>query len=119
MCNDCCSLTDRADDPQTSIECGNAVGQTRQTRSRTKCCAADAIVGNLYRQLTVSHLSRHPRLGCVRVLGDVGQGLGSHEIGSTLDCRWEPIRCRANGNRQLRTGGQLVQCIGEAVGRED
>ena len=70
--------------------------------------AADAVVAHLDHDGVLGHSHRHGGGGRLRVLGDVGERLGDHEVGGGLDRRGEPtVRGRGpprRGRSRARRG---------------
>ena len=80
----------RAADPQPAAQRLDAVGEPAQPGAEPRVSATDAVVGDrdVENRAVALDVAAHTR--GVRVLGDVGERFGAHEVGGRLDAGRKP-----------------------------
>src|SRR6266542_1961512 len=90
-----------------AVHGSDAIAESSKARSPRGVCAADAVVGDLHRELPIGGADPNRDRRSLRILRCVGQGLGDHEVGRGLDGGGEPVRHGALD--RCRDGGSLCQ----------
>ena len=105
----------RAADPQPAPQRLDAVGEPAQPGAEPRVSAADAVVGDrdVKNRAVALHVAAHTRR--VRVLGDVGERLGAHEVGRRLDAGGKPSVGRGDDHGHRRVPAERRQRRREAV----
>ena len=104
---------------QRAVERGQPVGEAAQAGAAGRVGAADAVVADLDGDAAVQAPDGDRGVRRLRVLGDVGQRLGDHEVGRALDRSREPLvalarrasRAAARASERLERG--LEPAVGE------